>query len=165
MTKNEIKRVGIDLPDKFIFSIRLHVRLSDLGAGLHLANHILMTYLNETLTLFLKSNGYPDIEIDGSKFINGDVAIIFKSEAHYGDLLKIDLAFGPFGENCCNAYFCVRNENTGKRVAEAIMTMFFFDFEQRKTTKVPDKFKAIVEKAAKHSNPIPVMPELECFES
>jgi acyl-CoA thioester hydrolase len=162
MARNKIERVKIDFPDEFIFSITLQVRLCDLATGLHLANHILISYLNETLTLFLKSNGHPDYEIDGVKFINGDVAIIFKSEALYGDLLKIDLAFGPLSEHCCNAFFYVTNEKSGKVVAEARMAMFFFDFANRKVTNVPEKFKTIVEKAEKFKKAQPVMPELQC---
>lgn len=148
MTGKEIKRVDIELPDKFIFSVTMQVRLSDVAAGLHIGNHILITYLNEALTLFLKSNGYPDFEIDGSRFLNADLAVAFKSEAFYGDSLRINLAFGPLSEKGCNAYFYITNDNTGKKVAEARMAMFFFDYAKSKTTKVPEKFKAIVEQCS-----------------
>ena len=46
-------RVQIDLPEHFVFSTKLKVRMGDLVSGVHLGNHILISYLNEVYQQFL----------------------------------------------------------------------------------------------------------------
>jgi len=40
-------RVKIDLPEEFIFSTEIEVRIGDVLAGRHLGNHSLIAMLNE----------------------------------------------------------------------------------------------------------------------
>ncbi len=50
-------RLQIDLPEKFIFSTKLDMRIGDLAGGIHFGNHILVSYLNESTMRLLRENG------------------------------------------------------------------------------------------------------------
>lgn len=131
------------MPDKFIFSSRMQVRIGDVSGGLHLGNHVLVSYLNEALLLCLREFGFPTIDIDGSVFINADLAVIYKSESFHGDFLDIEIAAGNFTRAGCDFYFSVTNERTGKETAAAKMGMLFFDYDTRKITDVPARFREV----------------------
>jgi acyl-CoA thioesterase FadM len=131
------------MPDKFIFSTRMQVRIGDVSGGLHLGNHVLVSFLNEALLLCLREFGFPTIDIDGSVFINADLAVIYKSESFHGDFLNIEIAAGNFTRAGCDFYFRVMNERTGKETASAKMGMLFFDYETRKITEVPRRFRDV----------------------
>lgn len=136
-------RVKIDLPEKFIFSTRLQVRVGDLAGGLHLGNHVLISYFNEVLFQFLRDTNLSTLFDKNNIFINSDLALIYKSESNHWDILKFDLAISPSGQSGFDLYFRVTNERTGLETAVAKMGMLFFDYELRKTYKVPEKFKVV----------------------
>ena len=142
-------RVQIDLPEHFVFSTKLKVRMGDLVSGVHLGNHILISYLNEVYQQFLDEyklfeEGTPG----GLSMINADLAIRYLSESHHGDVLRIDLALGELSKCGVELYFKIFNQRTKRDTAQAKMAMLFYDYQTRKPANVPLKFKAFVEKIA-----------------
>jgi YbgC/YbaW family acyl-CoA thioester hydrolase len=135
-------RIEIDLPDEFIFSTKLRVRLSDISGGIHLANHILVSYLNEAATAMLKDRGFKEFLIDGYAIgINTDLIISYEDQAQYGDLLRIEVALGNFNKYGCDVFFKVLDDNSERKIATAKMGMVFIDYKSKKITTVPDVFK------------------------
>lgn len=139
-------RVQIEMPENYAFTARIQVRLGDIVGGLHLANHILISYLNEAMCLFFRDNGFATLDIEGYSVINADLAIIYNSESMHGDTLKIDVAIDELRRHGCNFYYRVTNERTGLETASAKMAMLFFDYTKRKLGTVPDSFRAVFEK-------------------
>ncbi len=138
-------RVQIDMPEKYPFSTKLQVRIGDVTGDLHLGNHVLVSYLNEALLLFLRDNGFPSIYIEDLSFINTDLAVIYKSEAFHGDELLIEVAISKFTQYGCDFYFRVTNERTGQETAHAKTGMLFFDYDNRKVANVPESFQKVFE--------------------
>ncbi len=136
-------RIKIKFPDKFVYSTKMTVRFGDLAGGVHLGNHILVSYLNEAMFGLLRENGFPKIKVEGRAMIVADIAVVYKSESFHMDVLRIDIAVGEFHKYGCELLFNITNENTGKKTAEAKMGMVFFDYETKKLSRVPAKFKAI----------------------
>ncbi len=136
-------RIKINIPKNFHFTTHMTVRFGDIAGGVHLGNHVLITYLNEAMFGLLNDNGFPGFNVEGNAIIVADVAVVYKSESHHKDVLRIDVAVGDFNKYGCDLLFNVTNENTGKKAAEAKMGMVFFDYETKKLTPVPEKFRAI----------------------
>ncbi|MBE0597323.1 MAG: thioesterase family protein [Desulfuromonadales bacterium] len=140
-------RLQIDLPETFSYSTRLQVRLSELGGGLHLGNHMLVAYLNEAFFHFLREHGFSGY-IEKPGFINPEFSVLVTAETLYGESLRVDLALfenGPYG---FDLIFRLVKESSGKEAARAKMTMLFFDYDQRRLERVPETFKAFLQKPA-----------------
>ena len=134
-------RVNIDLPDKFEFSTELEVRIADINAGGHVGNHLFVALLNEAHLKYMQFKGFPELIVDGRAMINTDLAVIYKSEAFYGNVLSIEVAAGDFTQYGLDLFFRVTNKNSGKVAATAKMGMLFFDYAERKIAEIPERFK------------------------
>ena len=137
-------KVQIRIPDKIIYSRKMEVRSGDISGALHLGNHILVSYLNDTLYLFLRENGVAEPYIDGATFINSDLAVVYKSESFLGNQLRIDLSVGRLGKYGCDLFFKITNETTGKKAAVAKMGMLFFNYNHKKPTAMTEAFKSFL---------------------
>lgn len=136
-------RIQIDMPNRFIYSTKLKVRVGDVAGGLHLGNHVIISFLNEVLFSFLRDNGFNEY-IETPVFINPDFAVVVKSESIYGDILCIDMAISQNGQYGVDLFYKIINEKSGREVALAKMAMLFFDYEKRKLKEMPKKFKTFL---------------------
>lgn len=124
-------RVTIELPATFVFSTELEVRIEHINRGNHLGNDSMVSYLNEARVRYMNE------EINAAKdsqiwMINGDLAVCYKSEAFYGEVLKIDLATGDFHKYGFDLFFRVTEKRSGRDIVHAKMGMLLFDAVQRK---------------------------------
>jgi acyl-CoA thioester hydrolase len=134
-------RVNIDLPEQFEFSTEVEVRMADVNAGGHLGNHCLIALLNEGHLKYMQFKGFPELLVDGRAMINADLAVIYKSEMFYGNVLAIEVAAANFDRHGLDILYRVTNKSTGKVSAVAKMGMLFFDYAERKIAEVPERFK------------------------
>lgn len=126
-----MSRVVIDLPNEFPFFTELDIRIQHINRGNHLGNDSLVTFLNEARVRFLPEdiNTTRDSHI---WMINGDLAVIYKSEAFYGEVLVISVAPAEFHKYGFDLLFRVTEKKTGRDVAHAKMAMLMFDSNTRK---------------------------------
>ena len=136
-------RIKFEMPDIYIFSTTIPVRISDINYGNHLANDALLSILHEARLQFLHSLGYSEMDVAGSGIIMGDVAIIYKAQAYYGDNLKIEVAVGEFSRKSCDFFYRITKPD-GKIVALCKTGIVFFDYTQEKPVNVPGEFVAQV---------------------
>lgn len=136
-------RVIIDLPESFPFSTELDVYIQHINAGQHLANEQVVAFLNEARMRYLASLPLKDNGIEPRSFIGADLAVIYKSEAHYGDRLKIEVAADDFSKYGCDFVFRVTNLKNGQIVAIAKMAMLMFDYQSKSLKTVPESFKQL----------------------
>jgi acyl-CoA thioester hydrolase len=139
-----VARVEIKLPDKTDFSFEVEVRMSDVNAGAHLGNHNIVSMLNEAHLKFMKHKGFPDLLVEGKAFINTDLAIIYKSESFYGDVLQIDVTAADLSKYGCDIVCRITNKTQKRLAAIAKLGMAFFDYQARKISEVPESFKKAV---------------------
>ena len=136
-------RIKLDMPDLYIFSTKIPIRISDINYGNHLANDALLSILHEARLQFLNSLGYSELDVAGTGIIMGDVAIIYKSQAYYGDTLKIEIAVTGFSRKSCDFFYHITKDD-GEIVALCKTGIVFFDYQQSKSVRVPDDFIAKV---------------------
>lgn len=139
-------RIKIDLPDTFIFSTQLQVRVTDLNYGNHLGNDALLGIVHEARVRFYKSLGFPDERnVYGTGLIMADTAIQYKSEGFLGDKLEIAVGIHDISRMGYDLVYVITNQHN-KQVAIAKTGMVCFDYTERKVCAVPQDFISAVSK-------------------
>lgn len=139
-------RIEINLPEKFIFSTEIPLRISDINYGGHLGNDSVLSIFQEARIKFLNQFGYSEIDIEGSSIIMTDSAIQYKSQGYYGDILLVEITVGDFQKVTCDFYYRAANKTKGNIIAVGKTGIAFFDYKKNKLTSVPDKFVKLIER-------------------
>lgn len=137
-------RLSIHLPEVFPFATDIQVRIGDINYGNHLGNDALLSLVHEARVRFLQSLGFSELDIDGSGLMLTDAAIVYKSQAFYGDLLTIFMAVGDFNKYGCDFFYKVVQKISGKEIAHAKTGAVFFDYTRQKMVAVPAAFLASI---------------------
>jgi acyl-CoA thioesterase FadM len=137
-------RILLDLPEQFPFSTDIPVRITDINYGGHLGNDKVLSVLHEARVRFLKSFGYTELDIDGRSIIMLDSIIVYKAEAFYGDVLKVEVAVRNMNNVGCDILYRVTNAQTAREIAHAKTGIAFFDYAKRKVVEMPERFKNVV---------------------
>lgn len=144
-----MQRIKIDLPEKFLFSTEISVRVYDVNFAGHLSNDSILSMVHEARILFLKNWGYSEVDTEGAGIIMFDAAIQYKSQGYHGDILVFDINVDNFIKSGCDFFFKITNKETGKEIARAKTGIAFFDYKINKLVAVPEKFKTLIESLKK----------------
>ncbi len=131
-------RVKVSVPDTFTFSTIIPVRITDLNYGKHVGNDSILSLIHEVRVQFLKHHQLTELDFAGVGLIMADVAIEYKTELFYEDVLKVYVAADDFSTVGFDlVYKLVKNEEE-TLVALAKTGMVCFDYERKKVAKVPE---------------------------
>ena len=131
-------RLHLTYPPTTIFTTNIPVRITDLNYGNHLGNDALVSILHEARVQFLAKYGYTELNIEGAGIIMADLAVQYKAEAFYGDVLKIEIAVEDFTRVSFDIYYKVSAGD--KIIAIAKTGIVCFDYQLKKVVSVPDAF-------------------------
>ena len=134
-------RIKLDMPDHFSFATEIAVRISDINYGGHLGNDAVLAIAHEARVRFLQSMGYSEQDAAGAGLIMLDAVVVYRSEAFYGDLLRVEMALGDPQTTGCDIIYLMTNVATGKEVARVKTGMAFFDYARRKVVPMPGAFR------------------------
>ncbi len=105
-------RIEIELPDSFPFSTDIAVMVDHINAGSHLGNDSVVRLLNEARARYLRHCGLAESDSQrGLAFVNADMGISYRSEAFYGEVLRIAVA--AVGFHRCGFDLVYRMSETG----------------------------------------------------
>src|SRR6478609_6879643 len=112
-------RIQIELPDTFLFSAELPVRIADINYGGHVGNDAILTIMQEARVIYYRSLGFKDeMNFEGTVGqIIADAAIQYKSESFIGDVLVVELAVADFNKYGFDMLYRISNKASGKEVA------------------------------------------------
>jgi acyl-CoA thioester hydrolase len=132
-------RLHIHLPEKFLFSTEIAVRVSDLNYGGHVGNDTMLTLLQEARIQFYRTLGFKDeTNFEGSVGqIIIDAALQYKAESFLGDVLIIQIAAEEFTKFGFELLYKVSNKATGQEIARAKTGIVCFDYQTRKIARIP----------------------------
>lgn len=133
-------RVTIDIPEQFAFSTDITVLIQHINIGKHLANEQLVAFLNEARVRYM--NSLPE-NIFGPMprpFINADLAVIYKAEAFYGDVLRIEVAAQNFNRYGCDFVYRITRTSDNTLIALAKTAMLQINTETGKLKPVGASF-------------------------
>jgi len=135
-----MSRVKIEIPEKFIFKTEIPIRITDINYGGHFGNDSLLSIIHEARIRFFKSLDFDELNVEGVGIIMTDAQVQYKQESFYGDILIIETALTDFTSIGCDFVYRIINKKSNNEIAIAKTGIAFFDYEKRKTVKVPDAF-------------------------
>lgn len=137
-------RIKVAIPAQVAFEATIPVRITDLNYGAHLGNDALLSILHEARLQLLRHFGYTELDLGGASLIMADVAIEYKGEGFYGDVLSLRLAFDDVHKYGFDITYHVLNQDS-REVARAKTGMLCFNYQERKLMALPDEVKARIE--------------------
>jgi acyl-CoA thioester hydrolase len=136
-----MSRVQIDLPEQFSFCVELPVMISHVNRGDHLGNDQLIGLLNEARIRFMAAKQVNEYHEKGHLFVNADLAVVYKSEARYREMLKIEMAASQFHKYGCDIVYRVTEKISTRPVAYAKTAHIMLDPDTGKPTEAPPSLK------------------------
>lgn len=134
-------RIRIDMPDNYLFSTEIPIRISDINYGGHLANDAVLKLVHEARVRFLRHYHYTELDTEGVGLVISDSAIVYKAEAFWGENVQVDVTVADFNKYGCDFYYLLTNKKTAVEIAHAKTGIVFFDFEARKISPIPAGFR------------------------
>ena len=132
-------RIKITMPEKFVGELKIPVRITDINYGNHMGNDALVSILHEARIQWLAQLGYTELNVENTGLIMSDLAVEYKNESFYGDMLTIKLAVGEITSVSFELFYHIFNQHS-KEIAKAKTGMVCYDYDAKKVTPVPQKF-------------------------
>jgi acyl-CoA thioester hydrolase len=140
-------RIKIDIPEKTIGIFIIPVRIADINYGNHVGNDAFVSIIHEARMQWLKQYDYTELKIEGIGLIMSDLAIEFKSESFYGDVVEVRLGVGDISRVGFDLYYQLfaKRNNENILLANAKTGMVCYDYVAKKVIAIPQKLKTILE--------------------
>ena len=130
-------RIEIELPDTYHFATEISVRIGDINFAGHLAHDALLTLLHEARARLFHEHGYTELDVEGHGIIMADAGLIYRSEVHWGESLRCDIAVRDFTGKGCDIVYRITEAASGREVARAKTGIVFFDYNAGEPVAVP----------------------------
>jgi len=133
-------RVQVTLPQSYVFSTEIPLRIDDINFGGHMGNDSVLTLAQEARTRFFNYFGFEERDIDGNGILIADAAIVFKAQAFYKDILRVDLGINDIGRKGCDITYLFTNKDSGQEIIRAKTGIVFFDYSKQQVVRIPPIF-------------------------
>jgi acyl-CoA thioester hydrolase len=140
-------RIKLDIPKNIIATITVPVRITDINYGNHLGNDAFVAIIHEARMQWLQQHGYTELNIEGTGLILADLAVEFKAESFYGDIIEIIIAVREISKVGFELYYqlTTQRNNTTIVLALAKTGMVSYDYVAKKIIAVPEKLREILQ--------------------
>lgn len=133
-----MSRVSIALPETFQFTTELPVLISQINSGNHLGNDALISLMNEARVRFTRQQGFLENDLArGLTVVNADLAVLYQSEAHYGEVLVASIAAVNFHRCGYDFVYLLTDKASGRAIAQGKTAHILIDAEARKPISEP----------------------------
>ena len=134
-------RIKLELPEQFSFHTTIPIRITDINYGGHAGNDSMLSIIHEARIQFLQQQGYDEKNFAGIGLIMSDVAIEFKKELFYGDVVEIAVTATAFERVSFDIFYKLDTLRNGKNITVAVAKtgMVCFDYTTKKITSVPEE--------------------------
>ena len=139
-------RVKLLIPELKIFSTEIAVRITDINYGNHVGNDAFVRLIHEARVQWLNAENYTELNIEGASLIMSDLAVEYKGESFYGDVLKIDIAVGEISRAGFELYYQIYTNRNGNNIliVKAKTGMVCYNYKEKKVCELPVKFIALL---------------------
>lgn len=139
-------RLKIQLPKKFLASVSVPVRITDINYGNHVGNHAIVEIIHEARVQFLKENNFTELEVAGTSLIMSELLVEYKKEAFYKDVLQIDLYCGEISKVSFEIFYKISAKRNQQEIIIALAktAMVCYDYEVKKVSNLPEELKSIL---------------------
>lgn len=136
-----MSRVDILVPEVFPFSTEIPLLMDHINAGGHFGNDAAVQLLNEARTRFLSRCGLS--ELDKARelsIVNADMAVSYRSEAFYGETLRIWVAATGFHRCGFDLVYKTEERDSGRLVNLAKTAHLLMSTRTRRAASEPDGY-------------------------
>jgi acyl-CoA thioester hydrolase len=139
-------RIKLEMPTTTIVIITIAVRVGDINYGNHVGNDAFVSIIHEARVQWLKQHDLTELNIGGSGLIMSDLAIEFKNESFYGDMIDVKLSAGEISRVGFELYYqlSAKRNNETFLLANAKTGMVCYDYELKKISAVPEIIKQLL---------------------
>lgn len=141
-----MKRISIELPEKWLFQTQLTVQIGDINYGRHLANDAILRLCHEARIRFLASLSYNETDIAGCGLIMSAASIQFQQQGFYADQLNFNLGIQNLNKIGFDLIYRITRTKDQAIIATAQTSMVFFDYTTQRIQKTPAEFYTALEK-------------------
>ena len=135
-----MNRVKFSLPDKLLYSMELSLQVVHMNYGNHLGNDSVLTLAHEARVCWLRDQGHSELDIYGVGLIQSDAMIMYRSEGHLGDKVKLELFLGDVSTKTMDIYCKIVNLQNNIEIARIKAGIVFYNYETKSVCKVPENF-------------------------
>lgn len=141
-----MERVTITEPEHYPYSMQLPVRITDLNYGKHVGNDRLLGMIHEARVQFLQFIGIEELPAQGVGLIMADVAISFKKEITYGQVVQVQVAATSMGRSGFDLVYRLSVEVDGSFTTAALAKtgMVCFDYDKRKKVSLSEEWTRLL---------------------
>jgi acyl-CoA thioester hydrolase len=139
-------RVKLELPTVFLATITIPIRITDLNYGKHVGNDSFVSIIHEARVQWLYQHQLSELGINGTGLIMSDLAIEFKQESYYGDIINIKIGVAEISKVSFELYYSLSTTRNDKDIllANAKTGMVCYDYEAKKVAAIPEELKTIL---------------------
>ncbi|MEO5984967.1 MAG: thioesterase family protein, partial [Ferruginibacter sp.] len=87
-------RIKIEISGRLLKKVVLPIRITDINYGNHVGNDAIVRLIHEARMKWLYDNNYTELDVGGAGLIMSDLALEFKNESFYGDVLEVEIFGG-----------------------------------------------------------------------
>ena len=139
-------RIKIEMPEIKLTAIKIPVRISDINYGNHVGNDAFVSILHEARIQCLQQHGYTELNAGGAGLIMGDLAVEFKNESFYGDIIEVKIFAGEISRVSFELFYQLTTARNEKQIllANAKTGMIFYSYKIKKPVSITDEMKGIL---------------------
>ncbi len=139
-------RIKIEIPATSMASFTIPVRITDINYGNHVGNDAFVALIHEARMQWLNQYGYTELAIEGIGLIMSDLAVEFKNESLYGDMVEVNICVGEISRVSFELYYQVSTKRNEEMIllANAKTGMVCYDYGAKKVVAVPEQLIPIL---------------------
>lgn len=139
-------KVEIELPEAWLFTTEIPVRISDVNYGGHLGNDAVLSIVHEARVRFFAAHGWRELEVGqgGPGIVMVDAAVVYRAEGTWGMGLRVEVAAADVRTRGCDLLYRLSDAATGREIARAKTGIVFFDYAARRVVHMPEPFRQVV---------------------
>lgn len=139
-------RIQIDFPEGDVtFTHDMAVRIGDVNYFEHLGHDALIRMLHEARAQLFRHHGHAEWDTEGGACVVADLAVRYRAEARFGQILRVEIAPGELGTHGVELYYRVRDRDSSTLVALAKTGHVFFEGRKPRMRPVPPAFLAMLQ--------------------
>lgn len=140
-------RIRLDIPGKAIATFKIPVRIADINYGNHVGNDAFVSIIHESRVQWLKQYNYTELDIETVGLIMSDLAIEFKNESFYGDIIDVEIYASEIVRVSFELYYKLLTARNNKTIllAHAKTGIVCYDYTAKKIAEIPVKLRNILD--------------------
>ena len=112
--------------------------ISQVNSGNHLGNDAVVSLMNEARVRFTRQQGFLENDVArGLTMVNADLAVVYQSEAHYGEVLVVSVAAVDLHRCGYDFVYRLTDKASGRAIAQGKTAHILIDAEARKPISEP----------------------------